>query len=127
MINHPRLKIYETGTLDDVIFGGDIEHAKLHAKYTVSDDTGFVGTTNFDYRSRLYNNEMGFFFRSPELAEDVRRNSEYLRSISYEWGSPEWLEMRSRLMEMKGRKASTTRKQRGIYKTLKGTGLQWWF
>jgi len=127
MVNHPRLHFYETGTLDDVGFGGDYEHSKLHAKYTVSDDMGFVGTTNFDYRSRLYNNEMGFFYRSEELANDVRKNTDYLLSLSYRWGSPEWLEMRKQLMAQKGRKASTTRKQRGIYKTLKNTGLQWWF
>jgi len=126
-INHPRLRVYETGKLDDRIFGGDYEHAKLHAKYAVGSDFGFVGTTNFDYRSRLYNNEMGFFFKSQELADELRANTDYLRSLSYRWGSPEWLEMRKQLMEMKGMKASTTRKQRGIYKTLKATGLHWWF
>ena len=127
MVNHTRLFIYETGTLDDVMFGGEITHSKMHAKYTVSDDMGFVGTTNFDYRSRLYNNEMGFIFRSQALADDIRENSEYLKSLSYRWGSPQWLEMRRQLMEMNGRKASTTRKQRTIYKTLRATGLHWQF
>ena len=127
VVNHARLKIYETGKLDDELFGGDYHHSKLHAKYTVSDDTGFVGTTNFDYRSMLYNNEMGFLFRSKGLADDIRENTDYLLSLAYRWGSPEWLELRSQLMEMKGRKASTTRKQRTIYKTLKNTGLQWFF
>lgn len=126
-IDHPQLRFYENGRLDDDTFGGDEHYSKLHAKYIVSDDSGFVGTTNFDYRSMLYNNEMGFFFRSPGLADDMRKNTAYLISLSYRWGSPEWLEMRRQLMEMKGRKASTTRKQRGIYKTLKKTGLQWWF
>ena len=127
MINHPRLRFYENGRMDDDTFGGDEHYSKLHAKYIVSDDDGFVGTTNFDYRSMLYNNEMGFFFQSPELANDIRRNTAYLVSLSYRWGSPEWLEMRRQLMERKGTKASTTRKQRGLYKTLKKTGLQWWF
>jgi phosphatidylserine/phosphatidylglycerophosphate/cardiolipin synthase-like enzyme len=127
MVNHPRLRIYETGTLDDVIFGGDVEHGKQHAKYVVSDDFGFVGTTNFDYRSRLYNNEMGFFFESQSLADEIRENTDYMIKSSYRWGSPEWLEMRKRLMEQKGLKASMTRKQRGTYKTLKATGLQWFF
>jgi phosphatidylserine/phosphatidylglycerophosphate/cardiolipin synthase-like enzyme len=127
MVNHPRLHIYETGKIDDVRFGGDIDHAKLHAKYTVSDDIGFVGTMNFDYRSRLYNNEMGFFFRSEELAVDVRANTEYLLSLSYRWGSPEWLEMRKQLMAQKDSKALKTRKQRGLYKFLKNTGLEWFF
>ena len=127
MINHPRLRLYETGTLNDPAFGGDVEHGKQHGKYVVSDDFGFVGTTNFDYRSRLYNNEMGFFVESQSLADDMRENTRYLIGLSYRWGSPEWLEMRKRLMEQKGMKASMTRKQRGIYKTLKNTGLQWFF
>lgn len=127
MTNHPRLKFFETGKLDDVLFGGEYHHSKLHAKYTVSDDTGFVGTSNFDYRSRLFNNEMGFLFRSQGLADDVRENTAYLRSLSYPWGSPEWLELRKQIMATKGMKATTTRKQRTIYKTLKKTGLHWFF
>ncbi|UCD67340.1 MAG: phospholipase [Betaproteobacteria bacterium] len=127
MVNHPRLHIYETGRIDDVRFGGDVDHAKLHAKYALRDDIGFVGTTNFDYRSRLYNNEMGFFFLSEELAADVRANTEYLLSVSYRWGSPEWLEMRKQLMAQSDGKASRTRNQRGLYKFLKNTGLEWFF
>ena len=127
MVNHPRLRIYETGTLDDALFGGDVEHGKQHAKYLVSEDVGFVGTTNFDYRSRLFNNEMGFFIVSESLADEMRENTDYLIGISYRWGSPEWLEMRKRLMDQKGIKASMTRSQRTIYKTLKNTGLQWFF
>jgi phosphatidylserine/phosphatidylglycerophosphate/cardiolipin synthase-like enzyme len=127
MINHPRLHIYETGRIDDVRFGGDYEHSKLHAKYTLNDDVGFIGTTNFDYRSRLYNNEMGFFYHSEALAADVRANTDYLLSLSYLWGSPEWLEMRKQVMAQKDSKASMTRKQRGLYKTLKKTGLHWFF
>jgi len=127
MVNHPRLRIYETGTLDSVIFGGDIAFGKQHGKYIVSDNIGFVGTTNFDYRSRLYNNEMGFFFKSEPLASDIRKNTELLMGLSYRWGSPEWLEMRKQLMQQKGMKASMTRNQRTVYKTLKATGLQWFF
>jgi phosphatidylserine/phosphatidylglycerophosphate/cardiolipin synthase-like enzyme len=127
MINHPRLRIYETGRIDDIIFGGDVAYGKQHAKYIVSDDVGFVGTTNFDYRSRLYNNEMGFVFESRELAEDIRKNTEYLISLSYRWGTPEWLEMRRRLMELKGSKATAARNQRKVFKTLRNTGLIWYF
>jgi len=126
-VNHPRLAIYETGKLDDVTFGGDYHHSKLHAKYVIGDDVGHVGTSNLDYRSRLYNSEMGFFFRSEELAEDINDNTDYLISLSYRWGSPEWLEMRQRMRELDGSKASAVRKQRGLYKTIKKTGLIWWF
>ena len=127
MVNHPRLRIYETGKLDDVLFGGDYHHSKLHAKYIVADTKGFVGTSNFDYRSRLYNSEMGYFFDSAELAKDIAENTDYLISLSYRWGSPEWMEMRRQLMELGGKKGYTVRHQRGIYKTIKNTGLMWLF
>ena len=127
MIDRPQLRFLELGRIDDVSFGGDQEYSKLHAKYVVKDDFGFIGTTNFDYRSRLFNNEMGFFFRGKGIADDMRANTEYLMGLSYEWGTPEWLEMRKQLMALKGQKASMTRRQRSIYKTLKSTGLQWFF
>lgn len=127
MVNHPRLFIYETGRMDDERFGGDHHYPKMHAKYVIGDTIGFVGTSNFDYRSRLYNNEMGFFFDNPELIEEIARNTDYLISLSYRWGSPEWLEMRNRMREWDGMKAWTVRHQRGIYKTMKNTGLMWLF
>ncbi|MFW2403996.1 MAG: phospholipase D-like domain-containing protein [Gammaproteobacteria bacterium] len=127
MVDHPRLRIYETGTLEDERFGGHYHHSKLHAKYVVGDAHGFVGTTNFDYRSRLYNSEMGYFFESKELADDIAANTDYLISLSYRWGSPEWLELRKRVGELEGQKGYTTRHQRGIYKTIRNTGLMWLF
>jgi phosphatidylserine/phosphatidylglycerophosphate/cardiolipin synthase-like enzyme len=127
MVNHPRLHIYETGRTDDVRFGGDRHYTKLHAKYIIGDSVGFVGTTNFDYRSRLYNSEMGYFFDSEELVQSIIDNTDYLIGISYRWGSPEWLEMRRLFRETDGTKAFAARHQRGIYKTVKNTGLIWWF
>jgi putative cardiolipin synthase len=47
--------------------------------------------------------------------------------LSYRWGSPEWLEMRRQLVELGGKKGYTVRHQRGIYKTIKNTGLMWLF
>ena len=127
MVNHPRLFIYETGRMDDERFGGHHHYPKMHAKYVVGDKIGFVGTSNFDYRSRLYNNEMGFFFNDPELLAEIVENTDYLISLSYRWGSPEWLEMRDRMREWSGMKAWTVRHQRGIYKSIKNTGLMWLF
>ena len=127
MVNHPRLRIYETGKLDDILFGGHYHHSKLHAKYIIGGNFGFVGTSNFDYRSRLYNSEMGFFFESEEMVNDIAENTDYLISLSYRWGSPEWLEMRQRLGELGGMRGYTVRHQRGIYKTIKNTGLLWLF
>ena len=127
MVNNPRIKIYETGKSDSVYLGGDKHYGKLHAKYVIADGYGFVGTTNFDYRSRLFNNEFGFFFQGDELYADLNKVFEDLKAKSYLWGSPEWLEMRKKVMDQKGMKASTTRKQRGIFKTLRNTGMEWLF
>ena len=53
LVNHPRLRIYETGRLDSAYFGGEVDYGKLHGKFVVVEHGGFVGTTNFDYRSQL--------------------------------------------------------------------------
>ena len=125
LVNHPRLKVYETGRLDSVLLGGDTSYGKLHAKFFISEDLGFVGTTNFDYRSRLYNNEMGFFFLDPGLAADVHASFDELIPLSYRWGSPEWFQLRKEVMGIKGMKGSSTRGQRKWYKFFKKSGVIW--
>ena len=126
LVNHPRVSVYETGRLDSVLLGnGDKSYGKLHAKFLLTEDGGFIGTTNFDYRSRLYNNEMGFFFQDPELAAEVHASFDDLIAISYRWGSPEWLELRKAIMEKGGIKGQSTKRQRGLYKTFKNTGIIW--
>ena len=126
LVNNPQLKIYETGRLDSVKLGqGDRQYGKLHAKYFLSEDFGFIGTTNFDYRSRLYNNEMGFFFVDPGLAADVHASFDLLIEGSYRWGSAEWLQMRHAVMGLKGTKGSSTKSQRKWYKLFRNTGIIW--
>ena len=127
LVNHPQLRIYETGRLDDRMIGGDHDYGKLHAKYSVSEANGFLGTSNFDYRSRLYNNEMGFFFRSDELTDDIIEDFELLKSKSLRWGSPQWLEMRQRVVELGGVKGWTTKHQGSLFRFLRATGLKWYF
>lgn len=127
-VGHPRLLIYEAGRLDSSKFGnGDVVYGKLHAKFFLEDEIGFVGTSNFDYRSRLYNSEMGYFFKGDALAKELNEAFDYLVEQSYLWGSPEWLEMRQKSMDIKGMKGFSTRQQRKVYKTLKATGLHWLF
>lgn len=125
LVNNPRLKIYETGMLDSVKLGGDRNYGKLHAKFYLTGDLGFIGTTNFDYRSRLYNNEMGFFFLDPGLAADVHASFDALAAGSYLWGSPEWLQLREAVMGIKGMKGRSTKSQRSWYKLFKNTGIIW--
>ncbi len=125
LTNHPRLSIYTLGRLDAVELGGNKHYAKLHAKYVTADNVGFVGTSNFDYRSRLYNSEMGFFFESAAMAREINQNTDRLIQQSYRWGSPDWLEIRKRLRASKGQKAILARNQRTLYKLIENTGLSW--
>jgi len=123
-INHPQIFIYETGGIDSVELGGDTYYGKLHAKFIVGERTGFVGTSNFDYRSILYNNEMGFFYQSDAVRDDMVEIFELLKSTSLRWGTPEWLEMRRKTMESDSKKAGPARKQRGTYKTIENLDLK---
>jgi len=126
VIENPQVAIYQTGRLDSVLLGnGDAQYGKLHAKCIFGETIGFVGTSNFDYRSMLYNNEMGFFFSDVGLRDDLLRIFEWLKATSYRRGSPEWLEMRRQVMEGKSPKASPARKQRIIFKSMKGLGVEY--
>ena len=125
LINHPQIFFYQTGRLDSVILGGNKNYGKLHAKFIYGNAGGFVGTSNFDYRSNLYNNELGFFFQGDEVRNELADVFEQLKATSYRWGSPEWLEMRRKLMESDSSKAGPARKQRGIYKTVRVLGLEY--
>ncbi len=127
-VSHPRIRIYQSGLNDSNLFpGGTKTYGKLHAKFWLAEPYGFIGTTNFDYRSRLYNSEMGYFFEAEPLAEDLNAVFEELKSQSYRWGSPEWLQMRENLKAAGGVKGQTLRRQRTIFKTLRATGLEWEF
>ena len=127
LVENPRLRIYEVGKLDDVTLGGEVDYGKLHGKYILTNKMGFLGTSNFDYRSRLFNNEMGFFFVSEGLAAAVNADFERLKRKSYLWGSPDWLEMRRRLVDQGGMKGWTTRHQSTLFRFLRATGLKWYF
>lgn len=127
LINNPRVRIYETGRLDSDLLGGDVTYGKLHAKFFLTDSWGFVGTTNLDYRSRLYNNEMGFFFGSDELRAELIAEFDQLKAQSYRWGSPEWLEMRAKVRALGDLKGRSARKQRTTFTRLRTTGLHWQF
>ncbi|MEP5567714.1 MAG: phospholipase D-like domain-containing protein [Halioglobus sp.] len=127
LVNNPRVRIYQTGRGDADVLGGDVAYGKLHAKFFLADRWGFVGTTNLDYRSRLYNNEMGFFFAGEELLQVLLQEFEMLKSQSYLWGSPEWLEMRANVRALGGLKGHTSTKQRTTFTRLRTTGLHWQF
>jgi putative cardiolipin synthase len=125
-VNHPQLFIYQTGKLDAAMLGkGSVHYGKLHAKFFMGHDAGFVGTANFDYRSRLFNNEMGFFYSSDEVQQELIDIFEDLKADSYRWGTPEWLEMRKHVMAIRGMKGWSTGHQRSIFKFMRTTGLDW--
>lgn len=125
LINNPRIKIYETGRLDATLLGGESDYGKLHAKFLFAEDVGFIGTTNLDYRSRLYNNEMGYFFRSPDLQDQLDEIFHDLIRNSYLWGTDEWLLMRNKMIDVSGIKGRSARKQRSTFYNVMMTGILW--
>lgn len=126
-VNNPRIKIYQTGLADSKIIGGDVDYGKLHAKFFFNESFGFVGTSNFDYRSRLYNNEMGYYFQDRNVSKQLLENYNKLKAISLRWGSPEWLAMRKSVFNTYTEKSFTSKSQRGRFKVMKNTGLIWLF
>lgn len=126
-INHPRIKFYQLGKEDSVLLGGSQHYGKLHAKFLIVGDSAFVGTTNLDFRSLLYNNEVGFFLSGDSIVSDLGEQFELLKQDSLLWGSDEWLSMREKLREIGGRKGRTTDNQREIYQLLESTGLKYQF
>jgi len=126
LVLNPQIEIYELGRLDSALLGkGTASYGKLHAKFIVGEKEAFIGTSNFDYRSMLYNNEMGFFIADSPLRDDLVADFEWLKAQSYRWGSPEWLEMRRQLMASHGDKASHARKQRIIFKSVRDLHLEY--
>ena len=125
LVDNPQVRVYQTGRGDATMFGGDKHYGKLHAKFILTNVIGFVGTANFDYRSRLYNNEMGFFFRSEGLSRELDRLFEELRADSLLWGSPEWLAMRQRLRDLDTSKGRWSKRQHSVFTRLRRWGLEW--
>lgn len=125
-IDNPQIYMYQTGRLDShLLVASGTVYGKLHAKFLAGPRAGFVGTSNFDYRSRLLNSEIGFFTVGEHPSEELNAEFEKLIKISYRWGTPEWLEMRRRLMQAGGSKSTMTRMQRTIYKLIKSLHLEW--
>ncbi len=127
LVNHPRIFFYQLGRPDASPLGGSEYYGKLHAKFLIADDRAFVGTTNLDFRSLIFNNEMGFFLIGGDVIEDLNNEFDLLKSQSSRWGSEEWIEMRRKVRENGGMKGFTTKNQRRIYKILQSTGLIYQF
>ena len=132
LIANPQIHIYETGGSDAVPLGGAVHYGKMHAKFMIGASFGWVGTSNLDYRSRLLNNEMGFFFTDDSFNEegllaDLLRDADELKQQALPWGSPRWLQLRRDVAAAGGIKGTATRNQRFIYKALVGLGLVWQF
>ncbi|MGR5267027.1 phospholipase D-like domain-containing protein [Vibrio astriarenae] len=126
-IAHPRIHFYQLGKLDSNQLDGEVEYGMLHAKFLIFDDYAFVGTTNLDYRSFLFNNEIGFFLSGEDVTQDLSREFDKLKQNSLRWGTPEWLEMRKAVKDKGGKKGLTTRYQRSIWGFLESTGLKYQF
>ncbi len=127
LANHPRILFYQLGKEDAVPLGGNQYYGKLHAKFVIADNKAFVGTTNLDFRSLIFNNEMGFFLIDGKVINDLNSEFDLLKSQSTRWGSKEWLRMRQKIRELSDMKGRTTRNQRFIFKILENTGLIYQF
>ncbi|MGB5718805.1 MAG: hypothetical protein WBN81_17140 [Gammaproteobacteria bacterium] len=80
---------------------------------------------NFDYRSRLFNNETGFFYHSDAVQQDLIDIFEDLKAGSCRRGTPKWLEMRQQVMALSGMKGWSARHQRSVCKFMRATRLDW--
>ena len=50
---------------------------------------------------------------------------ELLKSTSYRWGTPEWLQMRRLLIDSDSKKAGPARKQRTWFKATRALGIEY--
>ncbi|WP_394175844.1 phospholipase D-like domain-containing protein [Thalassotalea litorea] len=124
-ISNPRIKVYQLGKLDSDLIGGDETYGKLHAKYIVTNNVSFVGTTNLDYRSRFINNEMGYFMLGAGVNDELNQIFDNLKKRCYLWGEPDWLEMRKKMRDQEGMEGFSARSQRSVYSKLIFTGIKW--
>lgn len=64
LVTNVRIRVYQTGKIDSKKLGGDKYYGKFHAKFILTNELGFVGTSNFDFRSMLFNSEVAFFLEA---------------------------------------------------------------
>jgi putative cardiolipin synthase len=96
-VAHPQLTFFELGRLDGDKFGGKAFYGKLHAKFwTIDHEISFVGSHNFDPRSRYFNSEVGFFVKSPVVAAALEKKVVDTTNRSYVWGSADWKALNAR-------------------------------
>ncbi|QDP02161.1 phospholipase D-like domain-containing protein [Thalassotalea sp. PS06] len=124
-ISNPRIKVYQLGKLDADLIGGDETYGKLHAKFIVTNNVAFVGTTNLDYRSRFINNEMGYFMLGEGVNNELNQIFDDLKKRCYLWGEPDWLAMRKKIRDLEGMEGFSARSQRSVYSKLIFTGIKW--
>lgn len=95
-----KIQVYELGKLDNKLFEGEkidgkpaiasYFYGKLHAKFGIIDGRfSFVGSDNFDPRSRHLNSETTMFIDGPQTADKFTEAFQVLMSRSYLYGSPE--------------------------------------
>ena len=92
-----RAKVYAFGKLDSVDYGGKEHYGKLHAKYYLTDDDEvFIGTANFDGRSRYLNSESGVIIHSKNASKVLADEFDKTIKKSYLWGSDDWKKLRKK-------------------------------
>ncbi|HUP56753.1 MAG TPA: phospholipase D-like domain-containing protein, partial [Bdellovibrionota bacterium] len=92
----PRAGFFEFGRLDGDLFveKSNVYYGKLHAKYwTVDELYSFVGTHNFDPRSRYLNSEIGFLIRSDKVAKELDKTIQSTIDRSYLFDTKDWRDL----------------------------------
>lgn len=100
-----RIEVLELGRLDNKMFAGNVIngkpaeasafYGKLHAKFAIVDNkVSWVGSDNFDERSRHLNSETAIFVSSPQVSENLTEQFNKLASRSLHFGEEDWKTMR---------------------------------
>jgi cardiolipin synthase C len=102
---NPRIEVFELGRLDNKMFAGNTIngkpapasafYGKLHAKFAIVDgQQSWVGSDNFDERSRHLNSETAIFVNNHQISKDLTEQFDKLAGRSYHYGSKDWKVMR---------------------------------
>jgi putative cardiolipin synthase len=119
-----QVTVYAYGHLDAKELGGDRIYPKLHEKGVLFSQAKLSAdmTFNQDPRSQLLNSESGFLVRGDNSAALREQHIAKLINDSHVFGSPEWVEIRSK---MTGAKKQVIQNEALVFKVLHKLGL-WW-
>lgn len=124
--NRGTAAVYAFGRNDSAELSTNVDYdkakfyGKLHSKYFIIDDTEcWIGSHNFDPRSRYHDTEVGFIMHGRSFCQALDREFQILKQRSYIWGSRKWMRLRNH-PDLKPK----ARRLRWIYNALEALGLK---